>query len=77
MNTITQSGLRLPAQYARLDTAEMTCVDGGLSINPLNWFKNISMSVTITWNGGALATQFPTLAWLFKQLALNLKFTLT
>lgn len=79
MQTIKNDALRLPAQYAMVEPQEGSCIDGGgtLGWNPFKWFDKISATVTVTWNGGALATQYPKLAWIFKQLALNLKFTLT
>lgn len=77
MNTNRKTELCLPAHCAPLAAEELVYLDGGLSINPLNWFKNITMSVTISWNGSVLASQYPKWSWLFKQLGLNLKFTLS
>lgn len=75
--------LRMPAQFAALDAQDMALVEGGakLSFNPFKWFENITASVTITWNGGALgpvlAPNNSILAAIIRQLALNLKINLT
>ncbi len=75
--------LRMPAQFAALDVQDMAMVDGGgkLGINPFKWFENITASITITWNGGALASVLAPknaiVGALLRQLALNLKFNLT
>lgn len=77
----TNEMLRMPAHFAALDAQEMAMTEGGgkLSWNPFKWFENITASVTITWNGGALAGVVGNkiVAALLRQLALNLKINLT
>lgn len=80
MQTIKgKNTLRMPAQFAVLEQQDMECINGGgtLGWNPFKWFDKITASATITWNGSALAAAYPKLAWIFKQLALNLKINLT
>lgn len=75
--------LRMPAHFAALDAQDMATIDGGgkLGLNPFKWFENITASVTITWNGGALgqvlANGNAIVGALLRQLALNLKINLT
>lgn len=75
--------LRMPAQFAALDAQDMALVEGGgkLSFNPFKWFENITASITITWNGGALgpvlAKDNAILSAIIRQIALNLKINLT
>lgn len=82
MNETTEI-LRMPAHFATLDAQEMAMTEGGgkLSWNPFKWFENITASVTITWNGGALASVLSPknaiVSALIRQLALNLKINLT
>lgn len=75
------NALRMPAQYALVDERGMELIDGGgkIGLNPFKWFENITASVTVTWNGGELARAFQNtwVAWIFKQLSLNLKINLT
>jgi hypothetical protein len=51
MEQISNNAMILPASYAMVDAEEMSYVDGG---SLADFFKNITVTVTIGWNGGGL-----------------------